>query len=123
MELLAPAGNLDKLKTAVLYGANAVYLAGQKFSLRGRVAIITGGAGLLGIQHAEAIAEAGGIPILWDINAEASSKEASSDLSACENQWYNFKTGTSEHLVYISSSLRPIEKKISPVICPKNQFL
>ena len=35
MELLAPAGNLDKLKTAVLYGANAVYLAGQKFSLRG----------------------------------------------------------------------------------------
>ena len=35
MELLAPAGNLEKLKTAVLYGANAVYLAGQKFSLRG----------------------------------------------------------------------------------------
>ena len=34
MELLAPAGNLDKLKTAVLYGANAVYLAGQNFSLR-----------------------------------------------------------------------------------------
>ena len=35
MELLAPAGNLEKLKTAVLYGANAVYLAGQKYSLRG----------------------------------------------------------------------------------------
>ena len=35
MELLAPAGNLDKLKTAVLYGADAVYLAGPKFSLRG----------------------------------------------------------------------------------------
>ena len=35
MELLSPAGNLSKLKTAVLYGANAVYLAGQKFSLRG----------------------------------------------------------------------------------------
>ena len=35
MELLAPAGNLEKLKTAVLYGANAIYLAGQKFSLRG----------------------------------------------------------------------------------------
>ena len=34
MELLAPAGNLDKLKTAVLYGADAVYLAGPKFSLR-----------------------------------------------------------------------------------------
>ena len=46
----------------------------KKFSLENRVAIITGGAGLLGAQHAEAIAEAGGIPILWDINAEASSK-------------------------------------------------
>ncbi len=33
-ELLAPAGNLEKLKIAVLYGADAVYLAGQLFSLR-----------------------------------------------------------------------------------------
>ena len=49
----------------------------QKFDMRGRVAVITGGAGLLGVQHAEAIAEAGGIPILWDINTEASSKAAS----------------------------------------------
>jgi U32 family peptidase len=33
-EVLAPAGSLDKLKVAVLYGADAVYLGGQKFSLR-----------------------------------------------------------------------------------------
>ena len=33
-ELLAPAGNLEKLKLAVNYGADAVYLAGQKFGLR-----------------------------------------------------------------------------------------
>ena len=33
-ELLAPAGSLDKLKVAVSYGANAVYLAGLKFGLR-----------------------------------------------------------------------------------------
>lgn len=33
-ELLAPAGNLEKLKTAVLYGADAVYLAGRAFGLR-----------------------------------------------------------------------------------------
>jgi NAD(P)-dependent dehydrogenase (short-subunit alcohol dehydrogenase family) len=44
----------------------------KKFSLKNRVAIITGGAGLLGVQHAEAIAEAGGIPVLWDINNDVS---------------------------------------------------
>jgi putative protease len=33
-ELLSPAGSLDKLKVAVSYGANAVYLGGQKFGLR-----------------------------------------------------------------------------------------
>ncbi|MBL7665656.1 MAG: U32 family peptidase [Bacteriovoracaceae bacterium] len=33
-ELLAPAGNLEKLKVAISYGADAVYLGGQKFGLR-----------------------------------------------------------------------------------------
>ncbi len=33
-EVLAPAGSLDKLKVAILYGANAVYAGGQKFGLR-----------------------------------------------------------------------------------------
>ncbi len=34
MELLAPAGNLEKLKIAVTYGADAVYFGGEAFSLR-----------------------------------------------------------------------------------------
>lgn len=33
-ELLAPAGNLTKLKAAVTYGADAVYIGGEDFSLR-----------------------------------------------------------------------------------------
>ncbi|MDD4168655.1 MAG: U32 family peptidase [Desulfotomaculaceae bacterium] len=33
-ELLAPAGDLEKLKIAVLYGADAVYIGGRHFSLR-----------------------------------------------------------------------------------------
>jgi len=33
-ELLAPAGNPEKLRMAVLYGADAVYLGGEAFSLR-----------------------------------------------------------------------------------------
>ena len=33
-ELLAPAGSLEKLKTAFLYGADAVYIGGEEYSLR-----------------------------------------------------------------------------------------
>ena len=34
IELLAPAGDLERLKWAFRYGADAVYLGGEKFSLR-----------------------------------------------------------------------------------------
>ena len=40
-ELLAPAGDLEKLKVAVLYGANAVFIGGQRFSLRSRASNFT----------------------------------------------------------------------------------
>ena len=33
-ELLAPAGNLEKLKVAIQYGADAVFVGGKEFSLR-----------------------------------------------------------------------------------------
>lgn len=33
-ELLAPAGNLEKLKYAIMYGADAVYIGGRNFGLR-----------------------------------------------------------------------------------------
>lgn len=36
VELLAPAGDLEKLKVAVLYGADAVYLGGNAFGLRAK---------------------------------------------------------------------------------------
>ena len=35
-ELLAPAGDLARAKTAILYGADAIFLGGQNFSLRSR---------------------------------------------------------------------------------------
>lgn len=36
VELLAPAGDLEKLKIAILYGADAVFIGGKKFSLRAK---------------------------------------------------------------------------------------
>ena len=36
IELLAPAGDLEKAQIALLYGADAVYIGGKQFSLRAR---------------------------------------------------------------------------------------
>ena len=41
VELLAPAGDLEKLKIAILYGADAVFIGGLKFSLRSRASNFT----------------------------------------------------------------------------------
>ncbi len=46
LELLAPAGDMEKLKTAVSYGADAVYFGGEMFSLRA-------GAGNLSVPEIE----------------------------------------------------------------------
>ncbi|GMT48430.1 MAG: peptidase U32 [bacterium] len=40
-ELLAPAGDFEKLKTAIHYGADAVYLGDSRFSLRGKAGNFT----------------------------------------------------------------------------------
>lgn len=34
IELLSPAGDLERLKVTLLYGADAVYLGGEKYGLR-----------------------------------------------------------------------------------------
>lgn len=39
----------------------------DRFSLKGKVCIITGGGGLIGMKHAEAVMEGEGIPVLLDI--------------------------------------------------------
>jgi NAD(P)-dependent dehydrogenase (short-subunit alcohol dehydrogenase family) len=46
------------------------------FRLDGKVAVITGGAGLLGRRHAEAVAAAGGTAILADLNEDAAHASA-----------------------------------------------
>jgi NAD(P)-dependent dehydrogenase (short-subunit alcohol dehydrogenase family) len=48
----------------------------QRFRIEDRVVIITGGAGLLGEQHARSVAEAGGIPVILDMNGPGARKKA-----------------------------------------------
>jgi NAD(P)-dependent dehydrogenase (short-subunit alcohol dehydrogenase family) len=64
--------------------SNTVGKLAASFQLDGRVAVITGGAGLLGEQHGRAIARAGGTPVLIDINgtrAEAIAKNIAEEFS------------------------------------------
>lgn len=51
------------------------------FSLKSQVVVITGAAGLLGRQHAEAVARAGGTPVLLDLHAQPVEQMAA-DLAA-----------------------------------------
>jgi len=46
------------------------------FDLAGRVVLITGGAGLLGAEHAAAIAEAGGVPVIADVRGADAERAA-----------------------------------------------
>jgi NAD(P)-dependent dehydrogenase (short-subunit alcohol dehydrogenase family) len=46
------------------------------FDLQGRVVLITGGAGLLGVEHAEGLAAAGGVPVIADLRGADASRVA-----------------------------------------------
>lgn len=64
-ELLAPAGDLEKLETALDYGADAVYLGGERFGLRAMAGNFT----FAGLQQAREITRAAGKRLYLTLNA------------------------------------------------------
>lgn len=54
VEILAPAGNLEKLKTAIDFGADAVYLGGSKLNLRAFADNFTNDEIRQGVEYAHA---------------------------------------------------------------------
>ena len=52
IELLMPAGSLEVLKIAVTYGADAVYIGGEAFSLRAKAKNFTNEEIIEGIKFA-----------------------------------------------------------------------
>ncbi|MBU0673195.1 MAG: U32 family peptidase [Proteobacteria bacterium] len=73
-ELLAPAGNLEKLKTAIHYGADAVYLGGQEFSLRAHATNFTN----TEIDTAVAYAHTHGVKVYVTVNILAHHRDFAS---------------------------------------------
>ncbi|MBU5637016.1 U32 family peptidase [Geomonas sp. Red69] len=66
-ELLAPAGNMEKLKVAIRYGADAIYLGGKAFGLRN----LAGNFTRLELDEAVAYAHRHGVKVYLTVNAFA----------------------------------------------------
>ena len=71
-ELLAPAGDMERLKMAVLYGADAVYLAGESFGMRA----FAGNFSPEELPEAVAFAHAHGVRVHCTINTMPRNDEA-----------------------------------------------
>ncbi|MCR4334882.1 MAG: SDR family oxidoreductase [Patescibacteria group bacterium] len=86
----------------------------EKFQLNGAIAIITGGAGLLGQSHAEAILDGGGKVVLLDINKEMLDKKVTLLKETYgENIWGFVCDITKE--IEIEKIVEKIEKEISHI--------
>ena len=70
-ELLAPAGDLERLRMAVLYGADAVYLAGTDFGMRA----FAGNFSPEGLTGAVAFAHAHGVRVHCTVNTMPRNEE------------------------------------------------
>ncbi|MBO4212362.1 MAG: U32 family peptidase [Oscillospiraceae bacterium] len=71
IELLAPAGDMEKLNMAVRYGADAVYLAGTSFGMRS----FAGNFSPEELPRAVALAHAHGVRVHVTVNTMARSRE------------------------------------------------
>ena len=71
VELLAPAGNFEKLEIAIYYGADAVYLGGKDFSLRN----FSGNFSLEEIRQAVVYAHDRGVKVYVTVNVYARNEE------------------------------------------------
>ncbi|MBR5044771.1 MAG: U32 family peptidase, partial [Clostridia bacterium] len=65
MELLSPAGNLEKLRAAINFGADAVYLSGPGFGLRAASTEFSPEA----LKEAVGYAHARGVKVYVTVNA------------------------------------------------------
>ena len=70
-ELLAPAGDMERLRMAVLYGADAVYLAGTDFGMRA----FAGNFSPEGLTEAVAFAHAHGVRVHCTVNTMPRNEE------------------------------------------------
>ncbi len=108
IELLAPAGNFEKLEIALHYGADAVYLAGKVFSLRN----FSGNFSLDEIEAAISLAHACDARVYVAVNVFA----RPGDLASIENYIHQLKTLAPDGLIAADPAVVAMIRSIAPAI-------
>ena len=105
-ELLIPAGSLDVLKTAVIYGADAVYLGGEAFGLRAKAKNFTNEE----IKEGIAFAHERGVKVYITANILAHND----DLAGVEQYFEELKDIRSDALIISDPGVFAIAKRVLP---------
>ena len=108
VELLIPANNLEVLKTAVIYGADAVYIGGEVFSLRAKAKNFTDEEMAEGISFAHER----GVKVYVTANILAHN----GDLAQAEEYFTKLKDIKPDALIISDPGLFSIAKRICPEI-------
>jgi putative protease len=106
IELLAPAGNLEKLEIVLHYGADAVYLAGKAFSLRN----FSENFSLDEIAVAIDLAHSSGARVYVAVNIFA----RPGDLASLENYIHKLKTLRPDGLIAADPAIVAMIRQIAP---------
>ena len=105
-ELLIPAGSLDVLKTAVIYGADAVYLGGEAFGLRAKAKNFTNEEIKEGIRFAHDH----GVKVYITANILAHND----DLAGVEKYFEELKTIRPDALIISDPGVFAIARRVLP---------
>lgn len=105
-ELLAPAGNFEKLKAAVLYGADAVYLAGNAFGMRAAADNFTNDE----LTEAVAYAHARGVKVYVTVNTMPRTAE----YAALEEYLCFLATTGADAIIVSDLGVLALAKRVAP---------
>lgn len=105
-ELLIPAGSLDVLKTAVIYGADAVYIGGESFGLRAKAKNFSNGE----IQEGIAFAHERGVKVYITANILAHNQ----DLAGVEAYFNELKEMNPDALIISDPGVFAIARRVLP---------
>ncbi len=105
-ELLVPAGSLDVLKTAVVYGADAVYIGGEAFGLRAKAHNFS----LEDMKEGVEFAHSRGVKVYVTANILAHND----DLEGVEQYFEELKSVKPDALIISDPGVFTIAKRVLP---------